>query len=120
MTPEQLKWTDEQWAAHLGCVATEVPKFKKYLTENFYLALWQEKSTGLKYAEVRMTHNTPSGAFRSIPIVVSDARDISLKDLIDETNNIFVPSLELKPHVATAHKVPTKLLQMLHIYDKQK
>ena len=120
MKPEQLNWTDKEWAAHLGCAATDIPRFKKYLTENFYLALWQEKGTGLKYAEVRMMHNTPSGAFRSIPIVTSNARDITLDDLIEQTNNTFVPSLVLKPHIATAHQVPAKLLQMLHIYQKQK
>ena len=120
MTPEQLNWTDKDWATHLGCVVQDVPRFKKYLAENFYLALWQERDTGLKYAEVRMVHNKPSGEFRSIPIVTSNARDITLNDLIEQTNNTFVPSLVLKPHIATAHQVPAKLLQMLHIHQKQK
>ena len=26
MTPEQLTWTDEQWAVHLGCAAQQVPQ----------------------------------------------------------------------------------------------
>lgn len=120
MKPEQLKWTDAQWAEHLKCSATDVPKFKKYLADNFYLTLWQEKDTGLKYTEVRMSHRTPSGAYRSIPVVTSQARDISLNDLIDYTNNVFVPALVLQPHIAATHNVPAKLLQMLHIYEKQK
>ena len=25
MTPEQLNWTDEQWAIHMGCPVQDVP-----------------------------------------------------------------------------------------------
>ena len=120
MTPEQLKWTDKQWAEHLKCSAQDVPKFKKYLEENFWLGLWQEKGNALKYAEIQMRHDTPSGNVRYIPMVTSQAFDMSLNDLIDYTNHTFIPSLELTPMAAKQHGVPPKILQMLHINEKQK
>ena len=120
MTPDQLKWNDKQWAKHLQCNVADVPRFREYLKENYWLGLWQEKDTGLKYAEVQMFHPTPSGAERYIPIATSKAADISVDQLIDYTNNVWVPSLELKPAAAQAYGVPCKLLQMLHIEQKQK
>ncbi len=120
MTPEQLKWTDKQWAEHLKCSATDLPRFKNYLQENFWLALWQERDSGLKYAQVQLLHPTPSGFPRYIPIATSKAGNMSTEQLIHYTNNVFVPSLELKPMVAEIHGVPCKILQMLHINEKQK
>lgn len=120
MKPEQLNWTDKQWAEHLKCSATDVPRLKKYLEENFCLVLWQEKDNSLKYIEVQARHDTPSGNLRYVPMVVSQAFDISLNDLVQYTNNTFIPSLVLKPHVAKMRGVPSKILQMLHINEKQK
>lgn len=120
MTPEQLAWTDKQWAEHLNCSATDVPKFKHYLEQNFWLGIWQEHDTKLKYAEIQMRHDTPSGNVRYIPVVTSHGFNISLKEMVKYTNNDFIPSLELKPVVAALRGVPSKLLQMLHINDKQK
>lgn len=121
MKPEQLNWTDKQWATHLGCAAHDVPKFKKYLEENFWLGLWQEHGTGLKYAEIQMRHDTPSGNIRYIPIITSQAFDMTLNKIVEYTNNQFIPSLELRPLAAKQRGVPVKLLQMLHIENtKQK
>lgn len=121
MTPEQLKWTDKQWAEHLKCSALDVPKFKKYLDEHFWLGIWQERDTRLKYAEIQMRHDTPSGSVRYIPMVTSRGFDMSLDGMVQYTNNQFIPSLELKPAVASLRGVPTKILQMLHIENtKQK
>lgn len=120
MRQEQLTWTDKQWASHLGCDATDVPRFKKYLEENFWIVLWQEKDSGLKYAEIQVRHDTPSGNVRYVPMVTSRAFDMPLGKMIEYTNNQFIPSLELKPVVAGARGVPSKLLQMLHIHEKQK
>ncbi len=118
MTPEQLNWDDKQWAAHLGCAVQDVPKFKKTLEKNFWLALWQERETGLKYAEIQRRHDTPSGRIRYIPFVTSNAFDVSLEDLVEYTNNKFLPNLVLKPAVAEMFGVPRKILQMLHINQK--
>ena len=120
MTPEQLKWTDKDWAMHLGCVVQDVPKFKRYLEQNFWLGIWQERDTNLKYAEIQMRHDTPSGNVRYIPMVTSRAFDMPLDQIVQYTNNTFIPSLELKPVVAEFRGVPSKILQMLHINEKQK
>ena len=37
MKPEQLNWTDKDWAKHLQCKVADVPQFKKYLEENFVI-----------------------------------------------------------------------------------
>lgn len=119
MTPEQLNWDDIQWAAHLGCAVQDVPKFKKTLEDNFWLALWQERETGLKYAEIQRRHDTPSGCIRYVPFVTSKAFDVSLEDMVEYTNNKFLPSLVLKPVVAEMFGVPRKILQMLHIQKEK-
>ena len=38
MTPEQLAWTDKQWAEHLNCSATDVPKFNQWFRENYFIS----------------------------------------------------------------------------------
>ena len=118
MTPEQLNWTDKQWAIHLNCPVQDVPKFKRYLEQNFWLGIWQERDTKLKYAEIQVRHDTPSGNVRYVPIVTSRAFNISLADMVEYTNNEFIPSLELNPTVAYLRGVPPKILQMLHIKTK--
>ncbi|MDW2994715.1 MAG: hypothetical protein R8N24_01660 [Alphaproteobacteria bacterium] len=30
MTPEQLNWTDEQWAIHMGCPVQDVPSIRTH------------------------------------------------------------------------------------------
>lgn len=120
MTQEQLNWTDKDWAKHLQCNIADVPRFKKYLEENFVLGIWQEGPSGLRYAQVEARHDTPSGSIRFIPVATSGGFDWPLEKMVEYTNNKFVPSLEFKPFVAEMCNVPTKVLQMLHIYQKQK
>ena len=120
MKPEQLGWTDKDWAKHLQCKVADVPRFKKYLEENFVLGIWQEGPRGLKYAQIEVRHDTPSGSVRFIPMATSGAFDWPLDKMVEYTNNVFVPSLELKPFVAGMHNVPTRVLQMLHIKNNQK
>ncbi|MBP3397968.1 MAG: hypothetical protein J6K82_03490 [Alphaproteobacteria bacterium] len=118
MTPEQLKWTDKQWAVHLGCAVQDVPKFKQYLEENFCLSLWQERDSSLKYAEIQCRHNTPSGFVRYVSIATSRAFEMPLDKMVEYTNTVFVPSLELQSGVAKLRGIPQKILQMLHIKTK--
>lgn len=120
MKTEQLTWTDEQWAAHLGCAVQDVPKFKHYLEQNFFVGIWQKHDTKLKCAEIQMRHDTPSGNIRYVSMVISCGFNISLEDMVEYTNNEFIPSLELKPVAAGLRGVPPKILQMLHIHEKQK
>ena len=102
----------------MGCAVQDVPKFKRYLEQNFWLGIWQERDTKLKYAEIQVRHDMPSGNVRYVPMVTSRAFNISLEDMVEYTNNEFIPSLELKPAVADLRGVPTKILQMLHISER--
>lgn len=120
MTLEQLKWTDKQWAAYLGCAVQEVPKFKKYLEEHFCLGICTEGKTGPKYVQIQVRHDTPSGSVRYIPMVTSKPFDLPLDGVIEYANNVFVPSLELNPFAAEIHGIPAKAIQMLHINQKQR
>ena len=119
MKPEQLKWTDEQWAAHLGCAAADIPKFKDWLHENYFLGIFQEKKTRKKYIEIHRLHYTPSGAVRYIPVVSTTPESMSLKAMVTKANTQVIPSLVLNDLAAKFSKVPPKVLQMLHI-EKQK
>ena len=120
MKTEQLNWTDKDWAVHLGGVVQDVPKFKNYLEQNFFLGIWQEHDTKLKYAEIQVRHDTPSGNIRYVTMATSRGFNISLEDMVEYTNNEFIPSLELKPVAAGLRGVPPKILRMLHINYKQK
>ena len=120
MKPEQLKWTDKEWAAYLGCAVHDIPKFKRYLEENYVLGIWQDEKTNLKYAELQRRHDAPSGAVRYITVTMSVGFDLPLDKMVEFTNNEFVPSLRIRPVPAAYYGVPQKVLQMLHINTKQK
>lgn len=120
MKAEQLNWTDKDWAAHLGCAVQDVPKFKHYLEQNFFVGIWQEDDTKLKHAEIQVRRDTPSGNIRYVSMVTSPGFNISLEDMVEYTNNEFIPSLELRLVAAGLRGVPPKILQMLHIHEKQK
>lgn len=120
MTTEQLKWTDKEWAAHLGCAATDIPRFKKYLKENFSISILADKNTGWRIVEIQQRHDTPSGNIRYIPMVSTVPRVASAEEMTNYANNKVIPSLILSDTAASIRGVPTKILQMLHINKNQK
>lgn len=120
MKPEQLKWTEEQWAAHLGCAAIDVPKFKKYLEENYFIGIFVDRNTGRKFVEVQKRHDTPSGSIRYNTMASTQPRVASAEAMVNYANNEVIPSLVLSAKAAEIWGVPPKILQMLHIDEKQK
>ncbi len=119
MTPEQLTWTDEQWAAHLGCTAQQVPKFKQWVRENYFIGIFEERDTKKKFIEIKRLNYAPSGAVRLIPVVSTTPQSASLNAMVTQANTQVIPSLELTDLVAQYNHVPTKVLQMLHIENQK-
>ena len=118
MKPEQLSWTDAQWAAYLGCAVTDIPRFKDYVKSNYFIGIYKDCGTGKKIVEIQRYHKTPSGNVRFVPVVSTPPRSASLNSMITYANNEVIPSLELTDLFAKAHNVPTKVLHMLHISER--
>lgn len=118
MKPEQLGWTDGQWAAHLGCAAADVPMFKKYLEENYFIGIFVDRNTGRRFVEVQKRHDTPSGIIRYNTIASTRPRVASAEAMVNYANNEVIPSLVLSSMAAKFWGIPPKILQMLHVKEK--
>lgn len=99
MRPEQLIWTDKQWASHLGCDAQDVPVYSFQMTK-------------LDVA--------PSGAKRVRPFVSSDKEFESSERATRYANEEVLPRMAFSDSYVALIGVPTRAIQMLHIYRKQK
>ncbi len=119
MTPEQLKWTDEQWAAHLGCTAQQIPQFKQWVRENYFIGILENQDTKKKFIEVQHMHPTPSGTMRFVPVASTQPKKASLDMMVTEANTRVIPSFVLTDLAAKYNKVPPKILQMLHIENQK-
>lgn len=120
MTPEQLKWTDEQWAAHLGCAVQRVPLISAYVTKNYFPGIAKHSETGLYVFCMTKRDVSPSGAERVIPLLSSNKEFEDLSKAIKYANQEILPRLELTKAAADMMGMPTRALQMLHINEKQK
>ena len=120
MTPEQLNWTDKQWASHLACDVQDVPTLRKRISENYFPGVCKNKETG-KYAFfMTKMDRTPSGAKRILPFL-SYGKEFATQDsAIKYANETIIPSLEFSHISAARIGVPVRALQMLHINEKQK
>lgn len=119
MKPEQLKWTDEQWAAHLGCAVQRVPAVRDFITKKYIPGIAQHSKTGKYMFYMSKMDIAPSGAERVFPVVSSD-KEFEFEDkAIKYANEEILPRLELNSFHAEMLGVPTRALQMLHI-GKQK
>ena len=46
MTPEQLTWTDKDWAIHMNCPVQEIPSIRTFIMGNFFPAIEHNEFTG--------------------------------------------------------------------------
>ena len=46
MKPEQLKWTDTEWASHLQWDVRDIPALRKWLNENYFPSIGKNNSAG--------------------------------------------------------------------------
>ena len=120
MRPEQLYWTDEQWASHLECDARDVPILRQWMTENFSPGIGRDLVTGKYFFNMTRMDVAPSGAMRAVPYLSSDKRFESHDRARRYANEEVLPRLAFTTLHAQAMGVPERALQMLHIYDKQK
>lgn len=120
MTPEQLKWTDEQWAAHLGCTVQRVPDIRNVIRANFFPGIGQNKENGKFSFYMTKMDYAPSGAERVQMFLKSDKEFDSPERATKHANWTLLPHLTLTPFCAHALNVPVRALHMLHIAEKQK
>ena len=120
MRPEQLKWTDEQWAAHLGCAVHRVPAVRDFITKNYFPGIAKHSETGMYVFCMTKRDVSPSGAERVIPLLSSNKEFEDLSKAIKYANQEILPRLELTKAAADMMGMPTRALQMLHINEKQK
>lgn len=120
MTPEQLKWTDEQWAAHLGCAVADVAKHKRWLLENYLPYLAQDVKTKRYLFILSRRNDSPSGFVRYTDMMYKSTHQEKPADARDYANENIIPGLLLNSTFARLYNVPQKILQMLHINEKQK
>ena len=118
MTPEQLKWTDEQWAAHLGCAVQRVPVISAFVKENYFPGIATHSETGLHVFYMSERDVSPSGAERVIPFLSSNKEFEDLSKAIKYANQEILPRLDLTKAAADSIGIPTRALQMLHIKTK--
>lgn len=120
MTPEQLKWTDTQWASHLEWDVRDIPALRKWVNETYFPGIAQNKNTGKFLFYMSKLSVTPSGAQRVLPFVTSDKEFESQKRATKYANEEILPRMELNPITAQATGIPVRVLQMLHINENQK
>ena len=120
MKPEQLNWTDEQWAVHLGCTVQRVPYIRNIIRANFFPGIGQNKENGKFSFYMTKMDYAPSGAERVQLFLTSDKEFESSERATKYANQEILPRLTLTPFRARAMNVPEGALQMLHISERQK
>lgn len=118
MTPEQLNWSDKQWAGYFKCPVHEVLSIKKYMTENFFPVIEQDKNTGKYNFTITRLDTSIAGTKRVLPMVSDKKKFSSYSDAVKHANNTVIPKLELTQFWASALNVPKFALQMLHIKER--
>ena len=120
MTEEQLKWTNEKWAAHLGCDVQRIPCIRKIIYANFFPGIYQNTENGKYSFCMTRKYYAPSGAERVQLFFTYNKEFNSSESAIEYANREILPGLKLTTFRAHAMNVPVGALQMLHISERQK
>lgn len=120
MTPEQLSWTDEQWASHLQWDVRDIPALRQWMTENYFPGIGMNAETKKYSFYMTKLDIAPSGAKRVQPFVSSDKEFESHSRAVKYANEEVLPRMAFAPTYARVMGVPERAPQMLHIYEKQK
>ena len=118
MTPEQLSWSDGQWAIYLDCPIQEIPSIKKYVTRNFFPLIERDVITGKYNFVMTRISSSMAGTKRVIPMISDKETFLTLDEARKYANEVVIPKIELKNFWATAYNIPQRALQMLHIKEK--
>lgn len=115
MTPEQLNWTDKQWAIHLNCPVQEIPSIRAYVHANFFPVIAQDKNTKA-YNFIMTKMGTSMAGTRRVMPMISDKNVFSdFESARTHANNEVIPKLELTKFWSDVLHIPQYALQMLHI-----
>ena len=118
MTPEQMTWTDKQWAAYLDCPVQEIPSIRAYVLANFFPVIEQDKNTKAYNFLLTKMSTSMAGTKRVMPMV-SDKKVFSdFESARTRANNEVIPKLELTKFWSDAYNIPQRALQMLHIKER--
>ncbi len=119
MTPEQLKWTDKEWASHLSWDVRDIPALRQWMQENYFPGIARNSRTGNYYFCMTKLDVAPSGAHRVMPVVSSDKQFESSDMATKYANEEILPRMRFNPIYAKALGVPEGALQMLHIENQK-
>jgi hypothetical protein len=120
MTEKRSEWTDEEWAAHLGCVVRRIPYIRKIICANFFPGIDQNKENGKFSFCIKQKYFDPSGTERFKLFMKSNKEFESSESAIKHAKQEILPGLKLTAFRAHAMNVPVCALQMLRISERQK
>lgn len=115
MTPEQLNWTDKQWAIHLNCPVQEIPSIRAYVHANFFPVIAQDKDTKAYNFLMTKMGTSMAGTRRVMPMISDKNVFSDFESARTHANNEVIPKLELTKFWSDALYIPQRALQMLHI-----
>ena len=115
MTPEQLNWTDKQWAIHLNCPVQEIPSIRAYVHANFFPVIAQDKDTKAYNFLMTKMGTSMAGTQRVMPMISDKNVFSDFESARTHANNEVIPKLELTKFWSDALYIPQRALQMLHI-----
>lgn len=118
MTPEQLQWSDKQWAKYLGCTVWKYKKACKILQKRFAIDVFKKDDTDKYYIALTKRQDTPYGKVRYVPQIATSIEFDSVDSAVNYANETLIPSLELAESCAASYNMPTKMLQTLHIKNR--
>lgn len=118
MTPEQLNWTDKQWATYLGCPVQEVPSIRTYVRANFFPVIEQDTNTKAYNFAVTKMSTSMAGTRRIMPMISDQKTFTDFESARTHANNEVIPNLELTKFWSDALYIPQRALQMLHIKER--
>lgn len=120
MKPEQLNWTDKEWASHLQWDVRGIPALRKWLNEHYFAGIAINRDNGNYTFYLSRLDFAPSGAARIIPLVSLNTEFNIEKKAIQYANEVIIPGMEYNQMSAQEMGVPQRVLHMLHIAKKQK
>lgn len=113
----RLTWTDENWASYLDCPVKDIPSIRKFLDDNYVVAIERNKITG-KYSFAMYRYDVAPSGVRRLQLFLSDDKHSSsdIKKAMHDANNI-IATLELTDFWVKALNIPKRALQMLLIRE---
>ena len=114
MKPEQLTWTDEQWAEHLGCAAHDVKRVQEYITQNYFPVIKYNEQSGYYFCHIKKKQNVKPGVVCCLLYYASPQPFLTIGAAQQFANEHFFADLKLPESVVKKHNIPQRALQMLH------